>query len=221
MNTILETISYNKQYTSDIVKSKYTQKIQTERVERYKKLEDLIIYTHDVDSILEKNNKLYVDNKKLELASELSETFNNYTSFNYSKRLKKSEIQSGLQKSNTLTTILYLSDVYDISIIIYRRDKYYKMCEKKRFDVYVEYRDGWTVVLEKDIKTPGELCELNDIIDLNIDTLDVYNRFLKPISNYKIADLIEIAKQNDISIESDGKRKRKQEIYDEINIFKI
>jgi len=221
MNTILETISYNKQYTSDIVKSKYTQKIQTERVERYKKLEDLIIYTHDVDSILEKNNKLYVDNKKLELASELSETFNNYVPFNYSKRLKKSEIQSGLQKSNTLTTILYLSDVYDISIIVYFQDKYYKMCEKKRTDIFVEYRDGWSVVLEKDIKTPGELCELHDIIDLNIDTLDVYNRFLKPISNYKIADLIEIAKQNDILIENDGKRKRKQELYDEINRFKL
>jgi len=221
MNTILETISYNKQYTNDIVKSKYTQKIQTERVERYKKLEDLIIYTHDVDSVLEKNNKLYVDNKKLELASELSDTFNNYVPFNYSKRLKKSEIQSGLQKSNTLTTILYLSDVYDISIIVYFQDKYYKLCEKKRMDVFVEYRDGWSVIQKKNIETPGELCELHDIIDLNIDTLDVYNRFLKPISNYKIADLIEIAKQNDILIENDGKRKRKQELYNEINRFKM
>lgn len=221
MNTILETISYNKQYTNDIVKSKYTQKIQTERVERYKNLEDLIIYTYDIDSVLEKNNKLYVDSKKLELASELSDTFNNYVPFNYSKSLKKSEIQSGLQKSNTLTTILYLSDVYDISIIVYRRDKYYKLCQKKRMDVFVEYRDSWSVVGEKDIKIPGELCELHDIIDLNIDTLDIYNRYLKPISNYKIADLIEIAKQNDISIENDGKRKRKQEIYDEINRFKM
>lgn len=221
MNTILETISYNKQYTNNIVISKYTQKIQTERVERYKRLEDLIIYTYDVDSILEKNNKLYVNNKKLELASELSDTFNNYVCFNYSKRLKKSEIQSGLQKLNTLTTILYLSDVYDISIIIYCQNKYYKLCQKKRMDIFVEYRDSWSVVLEKDIKTPGELCELQDIIDLNIDTLDVYNRFLKPISNYKIADLIEIAKQNNIPIENEGKRKRKQELYDEINLFKL
>lgn len=221
MNTILETISYNKQYINDIVKSKYTQKIQTERVERYKNLEDLIIYTYDVDSILEKNNKLYVNNKKLELASELSDTFNNYVSFNYSKRLKKLEIQSGLQKLNTLTTILYLSDVYDISIIIYFRDKYYKLCQKKRMDVFVEYRDSWSVVLEKDIKTPGKLCELQDIIDLNIDTLDIYNRYLKPVSNYKIAELIEIAKQNNIPIETDGKRKRKQELYDEINQFKL
>ena len=221
MNTILENISYNKQYINDIVKSKYTQKIQTERVERYKKLEDLIIYTYDVDSILEKNNKLYLDNKKLELASELSETFNNYTLFNYSKRLKKSEIQSGLQKSNTLTTIFYLSDIYDISIIIYFRDKYYKLSEKKRTDIYVEYRDGWSVVLEKDIKIPGELCELHDIIDLNIDTLDVYNRYLKPISNYKIAELIEIANEINIPIENDGKRKRKHELYDEINKSKL
>ena len=88
-------------------------------------------------------------------------------------------------------------------------------------NVFVEYRDSWSVVEEKDIKTPGDLCELHDIIDLNIDTLDIYNRYLKPISNYKIAELIEIANKNNIPIENDGKRKLKQELYDEINRFKM
>lgn len=218
MNTILSNISYTKQYTNEITNSKYTQKLQTERVERYKNLEDLIIYTFDVDSILEKNNKMYVNAKKLELASELSDTFNNYISFNYSNRLKKSEIQSGLQKSNTLTTVLYLSDIYDISITIYYREKYYKLSEKKRtVDIFVEYRDSWSVVEKKDIETPGELCELQDIFDLNIGTINIYNRYLKSIGNYKIAELIEIAEKNSIPIDIDGKRKRKQILYDDIN----
>ena len=67
MNTILSNISYNKQYTNEISKSKYTQKTDIEKVEKYEKLEDLIIYTFDVDSVLEKNNKMYVNTKKLEL----------------------------------------------------------------------------------------------------------------------------------------------------------
>ena len=63
-------------------------------------------------------------------------------------------------------------------------------------NVFVEYRDSWSVVIEKDIKTSGELCELQDIIDLNIGTINIYNRYLKSIGNYKIAELIEIAEKN-------------------------
>ena len=155
----------------------------------------------------------------MELASELSEISNNYDTFNYSKTLKKTDIQHGLQKSNTLSTILYLSDIYDISIIIYYRDKYYKLSKKKRKILYVEYANSWKIIENKDINIKGDLCELKDIIDLNIDTIDIYNRYLKPISNYKIAELIEIAEKNNISIETDGKKKLKKELYNEINNF--
>ena len=57
------------------------------------------------------------------------------------------------------------------------------------------------------------------MIDLNIDTINIYNRYLNPISKYKIAELIKIATDNGIMIDKDGKRKRKQELYDEINRF--
>ena len=155
MLTILSNISYNKKYTNDIKKSKYSQKIQTVNVEQYKSLEELIIYTYDINSLLEKNDKLYIVNKKLQLAEDLSEPNSNYEKFNYSKILKKSEIQSGLQKSNTLTTILYLSDVYNVSITVYYNNKYYELFNKKRDIFYVEYSNTWCIV-EKKILIPKD-----------------------------------------------------------------
>ena len=217
MNTILSNISYNKKYTDEISKSKYTQKTDNEKVEKYEKLEDLIIYTFDVDSVLEKNNRMYINTKKLELASNICDNYENY---NYSKIFSKKIIQNGLQKINTLTTILYLSDIYKISITIYYCEKYYKLFEKKRTDLFVEYRNhSWIVVTEKKIDTLGKLSELQDIIDLNIGTINIYNRYLKSIGNYKIAELIDIAEKNSIPIDIDGKRKKKQELYDDINRF--
>ena len=217
MNTILSNISYNKQYTNEITKSKYTQKSEIEKVNKYKKLEDLIIYTFDVDSVLEKNNKIYVNTKKLQLASDICDSYENY---NYSKIFSKKIIQNGLQKINTLTTILYLSDIYNISITIYYCEKYFKLFEKKKTDLFVEYKNHcWIVVKKKNIETFGKLSELQDILDLNIDTINIYNRYLKTIGNYKIAELVKIAKDNNILIENNGKRKKKQELYDDINKF--
>ena len=88
MNKLLENIKYNKNYINVIKETKYSQKLKNNNTERYEKIEDLIIYTFDVDSVLEKNNKLYINNKKIELASKLSDTTNNYELFNYSKHFK-------------------------------------------------------------------------------------------------------------------------------------
>lgn len=220
MNKILTNIQYDLLYVNKIKHTKYSQKIHDQTI-KYKNLEELIIYTYDVESILEKQNELYINNKKIQLASELSDNQIKYKTFNYSKCLKKSEIQTGLQKKNTLTTILYLSDIYNISIIIYYHDKYYILSKKKRTILFVEYDSLWKIVEKKNIIVKGELCELHDIIDLNINTIDIYNKYLNSINNYKIAELIEISKENKIPIEKDGKRKRKQELYDEINELKM
>ena len=83
MNNILKDIDYSKLYTNSINNSKYTQKIKTLDVEYYKYLEDLIIFTNDIESILDRNNKMYIKNKKIEYASKLSEKSDIYKSFNY------------------------------------------------------------------------------------------------------------------------------------------
>ena len=125
-----------------------------------------------------------------------------------------------IAKINTLSTILYLSDIYNISIIIYYNNKYYKLCEKKREELHIEYNNNnWNIVEKKDNKCKGELTELKDIINLNVNTLDIYNCYLKSINKYKVGELVKIATENNIPIEKEGKRKIKKELYDDINQY--
>ena len=55
------------------------------------------------------------------------------------------------------------------------------------------------------------------MINCNISNYDIYITYLKAISNYKLEELHKIAKENDIEILNNGKRKTKSILYDEIN----
>ena len=73
----LENIRYKQKYTTSINESKYTQ--STENVinnihdtsNSYKTLEELIIYTYDHNSLLNDNTKLYIEQVKLKLATNI------------------------------------------------------------------------------------------------------------------------------------------------------
>ena len=49
----------------------------------------------------------------------------------------------------------------------------------------------------------------------------IYNTFLKPISNYKLDEIVNIAKENNINLLNNGKKKNKKTLYDEINFIKL
>ena len=74
------------------VRAQIDRDLYSQNMKKFIKSSKIDLIEDEAVNILEKNNKLYVDNKKLELASKLSETFNNYTLFNYSKRFKKKSI---------------------------------------------------------------------------------------------------------------------------------
>ena len=76
---------------------------------------------HNYCSLLDENDKdVYMNQFLIEIASyidEESQTY--YDNFNYSKQFKPSNVQLGLQTPNNLTSLLYLSDLYGVSSIIY------------------------------------------------------------------------------------------------------
>ncbi len=133
--------------------------------------------------------------------------------------MKINLIQNGLQKSDTLSTIIYMSDIYSIDILIKINDNYYKLTDKNRDIFFVEYSDNlWRSIKECKYETIQSNDDLKDIIDFNINLSDIYNKYLKAISNYKIKDLITIAQQHNIDICKNNKKKVKKELYDEINM---
>ena len=57
--------------------------------------------------------------------------------------------------------------------------------------------------------------------NIGIDSLTIYQTDMKAISHYKLSDLIEIAKKNNISVKINGKNKKKKDLYNEIIIQMI
>ena len=73
--------------------------------------------------------------------------------------------------------------------------------------------------LSGDVKDPQ--YTLKDVINIDIKDTMIYNLFLKPISNYKLDDIVTIAKENNIDLMNNGKKKNKKTLYDEINFMKL
>ena len=230
----LKNKNYN--YSEKIEFNKYTQRIQdkSKNIEpkkydmknNFKSLYELILSIKDNQyQILENSEKdKYVSDKKIVLCSNVDDEYN---TFNFNKRvLSKSLICANLQKhkDNLLSLILFYNDYFKINLIICHDNKYYKSGLKDFENIYIECnKNGWII---KDINFSYDIEHLNILelkygIELDIKTNFIYNLYLKAISNYKSEELIDIAKELNIDLMKNGKKKVKKELYDEINLLKL
>jgi len=236
-------IKYDDRYTDSINESKYIQStnntIETkddstkdDSVKSYKTLEELFIYTFDYNTLLIDNTNLFIDQQKLKYATQLDENKKLYNSLKYHKSFSKNLIQQGLQKSDTLSSILFLCDLNRHSIILFDKynDKYYNFGSKYKDVLLVEYYNKLFRIINilNDVgdnidssKYSTNIGGLENIFDCNIKSLDIYEKYLKAISNYKLDDLIKIAIENKIDTKQNGKNKKKKDLYDEINIIVV
>ena len=221
----LENIRYKQKYTTSINESKYTQSTSNvinnihDTSNSYKTLEELIIYTYDHNSLLNDNTKLYIEQFKLKLATDIDEkSSDKYDNYKYSKKMKKNLIQNGLQQIDTISTIIYLGDIFSIDIIIKSNDNYYQLVNKKRGIFFVEYKGGLWRSIEKCEYKLNTSEDLQNILDYNIKIDDIYVKYLKAISNYKIQELIDIAQKHNIDVKINGKKRTKLDLYNEINM---
>ena len=180
---------------------------------------EIVIGNNEIEySAVEGNHKpQYIIQKKLEIASEVVKDSNFIRTFNVLL------IQSGLQKENVLSSILYLNHHYKIHCVIYNQDtnKYYRTTFKKYPVLVCGYKDdGWFELNQEvpDDVNYSDIQELEHIIEVDTDW-KVYKPYLQVLSKYKLSDLEKIANENDISIKSvSGKKKLKKELYDDINL---
>ena len=212
----------NNQYSRKIRKTKYTEgeKVLIE-VDGAKDICELIIGNNEIEySNIEKSHRnSFIVNKKLEIAGDIQKNEK------YSKKFSIKLIQNGLQELNHLSSILYLNEFYKIHCIIYNSNtkKFYHTSFKDYPKVILIYKNNTWFLDEEDI-VPGEPSDINDIS--NIITIDsdiaIFKTYLGPISKYKMNDLESLCEKMDISLKkSNGKKKLKKEIYDEINLYTL
>ena len=235
MEIFKEIKNKNNNYSKKIIRNKYTQDISKkiniepkkyDEKNNFKNIYELILSFKDNQyQILENSEKdKYTSDKKILLCSKVDDE---YDSYNFNKRvLSKSLICANLQKhkDNLLSLILFYNDYFKINLILCHDDKYYKSGIKNFDNIYIEYtKNGWII---KDINFSYDIKHLNILelkygIELDLKTNFIYNSYLKAISNYKSEELINIAKELNIDLMKNGKKKVKKELYDEINLIKL
>ena len=220
-------------YVSKINKSIFIQsnKIKTKKNDYKNKkycntIDEIIISVNEPEYLLSETKELFVNKKKIAIANDLDDKYDNYVKFNYSKYFKKSLIQSGLQDDNMISTFIYLSDYYNINIYIYDKDSdvYYNYIDKNDKNIYVIFdKTGWIIsdinfdISKIDIIRMNLFLKIS-FIKNNLKNNIIYNSFLNPISKYKMDELVKIAKDNNILlVDKNGKKKVKQVLYDDIN----
>jgi len=221
-------------YVSKIADSKFIQnyKIKVKQNDYknlnkyYKTVDEIIISVTEPEYLLTETKELFVNKKKIEIANNLDNEEDNYSKHNYSKYFTKSLIQSGLQDNNMMSTVIYLSDYYNVNIYIYHEESkiYYNYIDKNDKNIYVIFdKTGWKVSDTNYDIDNIDICKLslflkNTFINNNLKNNIIYKSFLNPISKYKMTELVKIAEDNNIIlIDKNGKKKVKQVLYDDIN----
>ena len=213
-------------YVHLLKENKWTQGPRKQINKNKLSIDELLLKKYNLE-LSYNDDRIDIDNYKMKLASDIDSN-DYYHSFNYSKYFSKQMIQNGLHKKNQLSTLLFLSDVYKVNIYIYYNHHIYKINMKNYgTDIYFKYNNTWTIddynsniplITLKD-NTKG-ISNLSNIIKIDIDyNINIYNKHLKSISNYKVNDLISICENDNINYKKNGKNIKKIDIYNNINEY--
>ena len=200
---------------------KYTKQEQSKK---YKTLYELIlsIRDHNYTILEDKEKDKYISEQKMLLCSEADDKYNTYK---FNRKLSKSLICSNLQKfnDNLLSLMLFYNEYFKINLVFCNKGVYYKSGLKNYENIYISYNNKrwfiWNNVPEN-IKF-NNILNIEHTIILDIKTNFIYILHLKAISNYKSNELIIIAKELNIDLMKNSKKKVKKELYDEINLLKL
>lgn len=228
LTEILELSKIHKDnYCESIHESSYIQKnICKER--EYEDLVDILIAYNDPNySLLPVSEKeFYLKQKSIEIASEIEENKSLLKSYNFNNYLSLKKIQSGLVKSNNISSLFFLSEYYKIKIYLLIPDNkiYYETSKDFKNILFLENKEKkWTITNIERINKDYTKCSIKDIHVLTKDIIsyDVYDIPLKSLSSYKLSDLQELADKNEIDIKNNGKTKIKKVLYDELRYHLI
>jgi hypothetical protein len=176
--------------------------------------------------IIEPNAKeLYVKQRIMDIATKLDEDKSKtYDRFNYLKLMNTTLIQQGLQSMKSVSSLLYLSDYYSVSTNIYVETGLVKVrtSDKVRKEFNITFKNHtWSELSVIPTYSDGTFDNLAKCLVMDVKTKDIYKKYLNPISKYKSPELIEIAKEMNLPLDNNGKKKVKKELYDDINLYQL
>ena len=207
----------------DIIRYTEGEKISVNN-EGVKDICEIIIGNNEIeyDNIEKTCRNKFIVNRKLEIIQDAVYE-------QYSKNFNRILLENSFQNRNHLSSILYMNDYYKINCIIYNQNtnKYYPTSLKDYPPLVCMYKNNTWFLDSNNLHSDIMLTYDYDINDLsNIITVDcdlmIYKPYLKPITKYKLNELVEISISKGISLlESTGKKKLKKRLYDDINLHHI
>jgi hypothetical protein len=214
-------------YTEKIRDSEFIEgNIQTEvnSHETFSSIVEIFIKMNEIEyCVLQKNQRQqFIKDTLLNLASNIQMDDIN------TKILSEKTLQANISQENIyFSTILYLNNYYKVNCIIFNKqtNKYYKTGLREYLGFICVYDNGHWYLEEKEISEDiiySPLIDLKPFLTMDLSTNQIYKIPLKGIQNYKLAELEELALQNNIELkDKDNKKKRKKDLYEEINLKKI
>lgn len=224
---LLTEYNNGKSYCDAITESSYWQRVNTSDVNpSYPSIIDLFFSRFDPHYTLATTDKqLYTKQRILSIATAIDEeSVTTYDTFNYLKCMNSTLIQQGLQAMNTVSCLLYLSDLYGVSTSVYVKSSTKRVVttDKQRKEFNIMFANNrWSELNDLPDYQVGEFGELGMGLTLDVKTKDIYKKYLQPISKYKSPELLEIAKGLDLAVEKNGKKLVKKELYDAINLYHL
>jgi hypothetical protein len=175
------------------------------------------------------NEKYHILNQKvINILSEIeNDTFHNQ--FNYNEKvMKRRLVQNGLQlslkRSNMISSIYYLNDLYKTHFVLVDANKkeYYETTPKNYPKVYLTMNNKKYSLSDTCNTDFFVSSALNSLTLFTIDVKPtIYKTYLESISKYKVGELKDIATNLEINLINQGKTKTKQVLYDEINLYNL
>ena len=216
-------------FVDKITINKYTQG-ESESVEnnifKTKNIYELILSLFDYNyQIIEPHEKKqYVIKKSLEISTFFDLNYDNYN-FN-SKKFNKNLVSSSLQKINYLSSILFYNEYYNINIVICNninnKLQYYNSSCYPKYEnyVFINYQNNLFNLLDKpesySFSNIFDMNNTNYVLDsvIHYDVTDniIFKSKLKSLSSYKVNELIELAKEKNLNLKNNNKKKTKKRI---------
>ena len=199
----------------------------------YKTLVDCILANHNVmyQHIPPPEQKIFLQKLVMEICSCIDEKPENFwDNFGFNSKCMKSSLvqiafQLAEQNKNMISVIYYLNEYFQHHFVLVRNDKMYETSLKNYPREYILYDSGFSIVGAADTWTKGEQEQLFNVMpitnDLSKDYRTVHKMPLQSIGKYKLPELKGFAVEYDIPLQKNGKNKVKQELYDEINLYKL
>jgi len=186
----------------------------------YSSILEIFIQQYDIEySVLETNQvSQFVKDTLLTIASDI-----NMDGINL-KILSETMVQKGLLETNKLSSILYLNHHFKTNCIIKNKQtgRHYKSGVRDYPPFICIYDSGKWYLDSSPMSTDIQFHPISDLqtfISMDVSTNQIYQVPLKALHNYKVAELETLATEMKIELRTlDDKKKRKKELYDELNL---